>query len=343
MKKRTLSAVLAALLVLMLAMSACGGTTTTTTPDPAPAESEAPVETDGTVLTEAADLKLATGGTTGTYYAFGGIVAGVLEANIEGLTCTVHDSGASKSNVFELIDGDADLAFAQNDVTWYALSGTDLFANDGAQEGFSVIAGLYPEVVQIVARKDITDISQLAGLNVSVGDAGSGTEFNARQILGAYDITFDDINVQNLDFGSSATALKDGKIDAFFCVAGAPTTNIVDLCTTTEISILGLDDEHVAKLQSEYSFYTTYNIAAGTYNGVDYDVNAVAVIATLLAADGVSEEAAYAITKALFECADQMEHDKASFLTPEYGVTGFDDMPLHPGALRYYQEVGVRE
>ena len=320
MKRKFISAVAVVLvLVMALGLCACGGTTAKTT-----------------------ELKMATGGTTGTYYAFGGIVAGVLEANTENVKVTVHDSGASKANIFELIDGEAHLAFAQNDVTWYALTGTDLFAADGKQEGFSIMAGLYPEVVQIVASSDITDISQLKGKKVSVGDAGSGTEFNARQILEAYDITFEDIDVQNLDFGNSATALKDGKIDAFFCVAGAPTTNIVDLCTNTKISILGVDEEHVAKLQSKYSFYTTYTIEANTYTGVDYDVNAVAVTATLLVADSVSEDVVYKLTKNLFEKKGDMVHDKASFLDAAAAVSGFDDMPIHAGALKYYKEVGVK-
>lgn len=326
--KKQLRGILALVLALLmvLALSACA--------------KDGGKEQGGTALN--ASLKMATGGTTGTYYAFGGIVAGALEANVNGLKCVVHDSGASKANVFELIDGEADLAFVQNDVTWYALTGTDLFANEGKQSGFSVLAGMYPEVVQIVASADITDISQLRGKKVSVGDAGSGTEFNARQILEAYDITFADIQVSNLSFGDSATALKDGKIDAFFTVAGAPTTNIVDLCTNTSISLLGLDDAHVQKLQQNYSFYTTYTIAKGTYNGVDHDVNAVAVKATLLVADSVSDDVAYAVTKALFEHKGDMVHDKAAFIDPTYAVEGFSDMPIHPGALRYYKEIGVK-
>ena len=336
MKKKfiTVLALVLALSTLML-LSACSTETA------APAESEAPAESAAPAA-DSSSLKMATGGTTGTYYAFGGIVAGVLDANVEGVSVTVHDSGASKANVFEIIDGEADMAFAQNDVTYYALTGTDLFADVGAQTGFSVMAGLYPEVVQIVSTKDITDISQLKGMRVSVGDAGSGTEFNARQILDAYGISFEDIEVQNLDFGSSATALKDGKIDAFFCVAGAPTTNIVDLCTTTEINILGVDADHLATLQSNYSFYTSYTIAGGTYNGVDADVDAVAVTATMLVSDSLSEDTVYNLTKCLFEKAGEMEHEKASFLDPSYAVSGFDDMPIHPGALKYYQEVGVK-
>lgn len=349
MKKKLVS-VAALVMALCLMLAACGstgGTTATPAPDtntsaPESAAPDASAPEAGDKLNANASLKMATGGTTGTYYAFGGIIAGALEGAVDGLSVTVHDSGASKANIYEIIDGEADLAFAQNDVTYYALTGTDLFESDGAQEGFSVLAGLYPEVVQIVASKDITDISQLKGKKVSVGDAGSGTEFNARQILGAYGISFDDISVQNLDFGNSATALKDGKIDAFFTVAGAPTTNIVDLCTTTSINILGLDDEHVAILQGDYSFYTTYTIEANTYNGVDYDVNAVAVTATLLVSNALDNDTVYTVTKALFENADSMEHEKAKYIDAEYAVSGFDDMPIHPGALQYYTEIGVK-
>ncbi len=338
MKKKILS-----ILALVLALSCLMllGACSTDSGSSSETESAAPAESAAS-SGDSASLKMATGGTTGTYYAFGGIVAGVLDANLDGISVVVHDSGASKANVYEIIDGDADMGFAQNDVTYYALTGTDLFETDGAQTGFSVMAGLYPEVVQIVSTKDITDISQLKGMRVSVGDAGSGTEFNARQILEAYGITFDDIQVQNLDFGSSATALQDGKIDAFFCVAGAPTTNIVDLCTTTSINILGVDEEHLATLQSNYSFYTAYTIAAGTYSGVDSDVNAVAVTATMLVSDNLSEDVVYNLTKCLFEKAGEMEHEKATFLDPAYAVSGFDDMPIHPGALKYYQEVGVK-
>lgn len=330
--KKAIAIILSLVLALTLFGCAASSGASGESAEPA-AETEAP---------KAYSFNMATGGPTGTYYAFGGIIAGALEANIDGLTCTVHDSGASKANIWELIDGETELAFAQNDVTWYALTGTDLFEADGAQEGFSILAGLYPEVVQLVASKDITDIAQLAGKRVSVGDAGSGTEFNARQILEAYDISFDDIQVENLDFGNSATALKDGKIDAFFTVAGAPTTNIVDLCSNTSVNILGLDDAHVVKLQDKYSFYTTYTIKSGTYGGVDYDVNAVAVKATLLVADSVEEDAVYKITKGLFDYKGDMEHDKASFIDPEYAVEGFDDMPIHPGALKYYKEIGVK-
>jgi TRAP transporter TAXI family solute receptor len=290
-----------------------------------------------------ASLKFATGGTTGTYYAFGGIISQVLQDNVKGLSATVHSSGASKTNIFELADGDADIALVQNDVAHYAYTGTDLFEADGAEQGFSIVAGLYAEVCQVVTTKNITSIDQLKGKSVSVGDAGSGTEFNAKQILEVYGITFEDIDKHNLSFGDSADALKDGKIDAFFCVAGAPTTAIVDLSTTKEINILEVDDEHAAKLKDNYGFYSQYTIPGGSYRGIDQDVKTVAVKATLVASNKLSEDVVYAITKTLFEKKDDIAagHDKGKELSLENAVKGFSSVPFHPGAEKYFKEIGV--
>jgi len=325
--RRKLIFIISIVLIFVLVFSACG-------------KSNGGGKDSGGI---SASLKFATGGTTGTYYAFGGIVAQVLQDNVKGLTVTIHSSGASKANIFELADGDADVALVQNDVAHYAYTGTDLFEADGAEQGFSVVAGLYAEVCQVVATKNITSIDQLKGKRVSVGDAGSGTEFNAKQILEAYGITFDDIDKHNLSFGDSADALKNGKIDAFFCVAGAPTTAIVDLSTTNEINILEVDDEHAAKLQESYGFYSQFTIPGGSYRGIDKDVKTVAVKATLVASNKLSEDVVYAITKTLFEKKDDIAagHDKGKELSAENAVEGFSTVPFHPGAEKYYKEIGV--
>ena len=285
------------------------------------------------------DLKMATGGTTGTYYAYGGVIA-QMYADKTDINVTIHSTGASKANVFEVVDGEADIATVQNDVAYYAYTGADLFESEGKVEGFSAMAGLYAEVCQIVSTTDITSIEDLKGKNVSVGDAGSGVEFNARQILAAYGITFDDINVSNLSFGDSADALKDGKIDAFFCVAGAPTTAIVDLCTAKEINLLAVDDEHAAALAADYPFYTTYSVPAGTYASVQEDVQTVAVKAMFIVSDKLSEDTVYELTKELFENKDSIAHDKASELSLDYAIEGIS-IPFHPGAEKYFKEAGI--
>lgn len=205
------------------------------------------------------------------------------------------------------------------------------------------MAGCYAEVVQIVSKSNITDISELKGKRVSVGDVGSGCEFNAHQILEAYGMTFDDIEVHNLSFGDSATALKDDKIDAFFCVAGAPTTAIVELATSNTINLLEVDDAHAAALIEKYPFYTKFAIPGNSYKGVNNDKQTVAVVATYIVSDDLSEDLVYKMTKALFENADEIAqaHPKGAELDAEYSVSGIS-IPIHPGALKYYKEVGVR-
>ena len=290
-------------------------------PAPAPAPSA-----------DAVSLKMATGGTTGTYYAYGGVIANILNGKLGSLQLNVQSTGASKANIFLIDDGEADVAIVQNDVMDYASKGTDLFEEDGAIESFSAGAALYAEVCQIISSGDIKSVEDLKGKRVSVGDAGSGVEFNARQILNAYGISFDDIEVNNLGFGDSADALKDGKIDAFFCTAGAPTTAITELATTNSINLLGIDDEHAAALQNDYAFYTQYTIPGGTYKGVDDDVVTVAVKATLIVSDKLSEDVVYDLVKGLFDNKDAITagHAKGAELDPAYA-----------GAEKYFKEAGV--
>lgn len=316
MKKKAFAITLALLTAVALILAGCGGKTT---------------------------LKMATGGTTGTYYAFSGTVSQVLSSKISNLSFNVQSTGASKANIYLVADKEADIAIVQNDVMYYAYNGTDLFAEEGAVKGFSAMAGCYAEVVQIVSKNNIKSIEELKGKRVSVGDIGSGCEFNARQILEAYGMTFDDIQVNNLSFSDSATALKDDKIDAFFCVAGAPTTAIVELATSNEINILGIDDAHAEKLIAKYPFYTKFNVPGGAYKGVNNDVQTVAVVATYIVSDDLSEDLVYKMTKALFENKEEIAkaHAKGAELDPEYSVSGIS-IPIHPGALKYYKEIGVK-
>ena len=288
-------------------------------------------------------LTFGTGGTTGTYYAIGGVMATVLNPLLEESQLTVTSTGASKANIQEIEDGGADLALVQNDVMYYAYTGTDLFEGEGEYDSFRTIAGLYDETVQIITcNPDIKTVADLKGKSVSVGDAGSGTEFNAKQILGAYDLSFDDISVVNLSFGDSADSLKDGKIDAAFVVAGAPTTAVVDLATMKDVYLVQLDEEHIEKLQSDYSFYTETIIEAGTYNGVDEDATTVSVRATLICYTDLSDELVYELTKALFENQEALAagHAKFELLNLDDAVKGIA-VPFHPGAQKYYEEQGV--
>lgn len=307
----------ALMMALLLVFAGCGGGSTT-------------------------EIRMATGGNTGTYYAYGTAVGQILGEKT-GYTFTIQSTGASKVNIQLMGQGEVELAIVQNDVMDYAYKGTDLF--EGEQEtGFSAMAALYAEVCQIVANPGagISSIEDLKGKRVSVGAAGSGVEFNSKQILAAYGISFDDINKQNLDFSTSADALKDNKIDAFFCTAGAPTTAISDLSTSNNIILLAIDDAHAAQLIADYPFYTQYPIPGGTYKGTDADVMTLAVKATFIVSPKLSEDVVYNMTKALFENKDTIvaAHAKGSELDLNYAVEGIS-VPFHPGAEKYFREAGA--
>ena len=218
---------------------------------------------DGAGVGDSKALTFGTGGETGTYYAFGGVLAGYVSNNA-GLSITAVTSGGSQANVEDLNAGDVQLAFVQSDVMSYAYNGERLF--DTAVTGFSVAAALYMEQVQIVTTNpDIKSVADLAGKSVSIGDRGSGVYFNAIDVLGAYGLGEEDINAVYQSFGDSAESLKDGKIDAAFIVAGAPTPAIVDLSTSGPVYLVSLDEAHVNDLLSASPYYSAYTIPAGIY------------------------------------------------------------------------------
>jgi TRAP transporter TAXI family solute receptor len=287
-------------------------------------------------------VRMATGGNTGTYYAYGSAVGQILTEKTK-IPITIQSTGASKANIQLIAAGEVELAIVQNDVMDYAYRGVDLFNGEKITD-FSTMAALYAEVCQVVANPSsgIRTIADLKGKNVSVGDAGSGVEFNARQILEAYDISFDDINKQNLSFGASADALRDNKLDAFFCVAGAPTTAVVDLAIGKDIVLLDIDDAHVALLRQKYPFYTQFPIPAGSYRGQNGDVKTVAVKATFVVSNKVPEDTVYQLTKTLFESRSEITsaHAKGSELSTAYAVDGIS-VPFHPGAQKYFKEIGA--
>jgi TRAP transporter TAXI family solute receptor len=290
----------------------------------------------------AAQLRMATGGTAGTYYAFGSATGQILTEKTK-IPLSVQSTGASKANI-QLIDaGEAEIAIVQNDVMDYAWRGVDLF-NGEKINTFAAMAALYAEVCQVVANPaaGIRSIADLRGKNVSVGDAGSGVEFNARQVLEAYGITFNDIGKQNLSFAGSADALRDNKIDAFFCVAGAPTPAIIDLAAGKDILILEVDDEHAAALIQRYPFYSRFPIPRGSYRGQAGEIKTVAVKATFIVGSRLPEDTVYRLTKTLFESKAEIEtaHIQGAELSPSYAVEGIS-VPFHPGAAKYLREIGA--
>ena len=263
-------------------------------------------------------------------------------SNNSDLSVTAITGNGSKANVEDLDAGDVQLGFCQSDVMSYAYDGTNLFEGKPVTT-FSTLGALYQEQVQIVTcDPSITSVADLAGKNVSIGAAGSGVYFNAIDILGAYGLSESDINPTYQSFGDSADALKDGKIDAAFRVAGAPTTAIVDYATTNTLNLVSLSDDELAAIQEAYPFLIRDDLAAGTYTGQDADVTCVAIQATLVASEELSEDVVYEFVKAMFDNKDALTegHAKFGFLDPEAASAGAT-VTMHPGAEKYYKEIGV--
>ena len=287
-----------------------------------------------------AELTFTTGGTSGTYYAFGNVLAQYITNNSDVAVTAIAGNG-SAANIDLLDIGDAQLGLVQNDVANYAYNGIRIY--DGAPvNSFTALAALYDETVQLITcNPDITSVADLKGKNVSIGSQGSGVYFNAMDFFAAYDMTEADINPQYLSFGDSAESLKDGKIDAAFVVAGAPTPAVTDLCTTKGAYLIGLDDEHVAKLQEISSAYAQSVIPAGTYEGIDTDTVTVGIKATIIASEDVTDDEAYAIVSTIFENKDAITeaHAKGAELDLEYASTC--GLPYHAGAAKYFAEKGI--
>lgn len=325
MKKAVLAVAMAAIMAVSLA--ACGGGSGSSSDDSG---------------SSPANLRFATGGESGTYYAFGGVIA-QHATNNAGVNVTVLSSGGSKENVQNIQDGNAEMAFCQTDVMSYAFEGSSLFEESGVIDCFSTMGVLYEEQVQIVTcDPEIKTVADLAGKNVSIGDRGSGVYFNAIDILGAYGLTEDDITPTYQSFGDSADSLKDGKIDAAFIVAGAPTTAITDLSTTKQAYLVGLDDQHVDQLIAQCPYYTKNVIAAGSYKGIDEDVTTVSVGAAIIVSNNVDEDTVYALCKDLYDnAADQVDaHAKYAEVSLEKAASA-TTVPYHPGAVKYFSEQGI--
>lgn len=289
------------------------------------------------------DYILATGGTGGTYYPFGGAIANIWNTKIENMNVTAQATGASAENLRLINKGDAEFGTVQNDVMDYAFNGTDMFAGEKISN-IATIGTLYPEVIQIAVSENsgINSIYDFKGKRISVGDAGSGVEFNAKQIMEGYGLTFDDIKKSNLSFKESAEAIQNGTLDGCFITAGVPNAALQELAFSAGLKLIPVSGNEAATVMDKYGYYTATTIPGGTYKGSDEDVPALAIKATLAVSASLDEDTVYEMTKALFENLQELgnAHAKGKEVSAASAVTGVS-VPFHPGAVKYYKEIGL--
>ncbi|WP_128255647.1 TAXI family TRAP transporter solute-binding subunit [Falsirhodobacter deserti] len=304
-------------------------------------------------------FRIGTGGTAGTYYPVGGLIANAISSppgsracedggscGVPGLIATAVASNGSVGNINAINSGSLESGFTQSDVATWAQTGTGLWEDQPAVENLRMIANLYPESIHLVARADagIDSVADLAGKRVSLDEPGSGTLVDARIILEAYGLSEDDVQAEFLKPDQAADRMRDGAMDAFFFVGGYPAGAIAELASQHDVELIAISGEEADAIREQYSFFAADTFPAGTYEGQDADVTTLSVGAQWVTNANQPEELIYNITKALWNDNTRKMfdagHAKGKLIVLDNATNGVG-IPFHPGAERFYREAGV--
>jgi TRAP transporter TAXI family solute receptor len=329
--------------ILAFSLVACGGQET---PPPASNETEEP-ETEGPVEEPRGpvDLVMGTGSSGGTYFALGGAMSNAWNSFLKDqqITVTAQASGASVENINLINAGEMDLGMAMNNVAANAFAGTGAF--NAPVTNVSSIGVVYNEVYQIVAnaKTGAKNVEDLKGLRVAVGPAGSGTVGLTEKVLAAAGLDIDkDIKRQSDSFGDAATKMQDGHIDAACNVLAVPASSIIEMSTVMDLSYVNISDEILATIQAEEPYFVRKIIPAGTYKDQEEDNYTITCKAALYCRADLDEDTVYYITKAMYETNEEVAaaHATGKEIQLEGALEGITT-PIHPGAARYYKEMGI--
>ena len=318
----------------------------------------------GSSAVTAQDMKffrIGTGSAGGTYFPIGGIIANAISnppgsracdeggnCGVEGLVAIAQSTNASAHNVTAIQEGQMEAGLSGAATLYFAYHGTEKFEGQ-PKEDLRIIANLYPEDLHLVLPKgaSLESLSDLKGKRVGIAQAGSGTQIAVELILKAHGITRDDIEEAELNNSQSAERLADGQLDAYFYAAGTPVSAMIQLDSTKGMDLYSFTEEEVTASNTAVPYYVPSTIMSGVYPGVQYDVNTVAVNGILVTSAKQDEELIYEITKALWSDTSRKlldnGHAKGKVITLETALDGIEglDVPLHPGAERFYKEAGM--
>lgn len=290
----------------------------------------------------------ATGGVSGTFYPLGGAIAQIWNKKIQDLNVTIQATGGSVENIRLLGNKGAEVAITMNDIAFFGYNGEEVFkAKSEKYTNFSAIGNVYPDVIQIFARKDspIKEIADLKGKKVSVGPPGSGTEISARQVLGLNGMDYKtrkDITPLYLSYSEAADQFKDKLVDACYFVVSVPNGALQDINVMHPIQFIEIDDAMFAKITKAYPLYARFEIPANAYSGLAKPVKTIAVFSSIMVQNSLPVDLVYQMTKVMYEenAAVEQAHAAGKYLRLSNAIGGVA-VPFHPGAMKYFKEKGI--
>lgn len=301
-------------------------------------------ETAGTASTGGVKrISIGTAGTAGSLYPMGVAMATTITNHVDGIACTGEATAASVENIRNLTSGKLALGISQSEIAYLAYNGLGDFSSRKADDLRALFSTIYSYVqIFTLDGSPINTIKDLEGKAVGVGSAGSGGEMCARMILEYYGLTYDHIKPQFIPETEAVTALQDGKIDALICTHPLKSAALMDLTTSAKVKMITIEDE---QFYADFPFWTRYTIPAGTYANVDYPVTVPISRVNMLTStkSGLTDDEVYNIVKAVWENRDEWGNVTSSVNSEVVWDAVISEMPvpLHPGAIKYYQEKGL--
>jgi len=337
MKRRTIYVTLGAIVLSAAILSGCGSSGST-------GDRQSGTAAGSAVKPRAkADVTIGTGGTAGTYYVVAAAMSQAINDHSDFLTVTVQATKGSVENINLTNSGELDMGFSNADGVYWGTTGTGTY--EGKEQNISAVMSLYMSAGQMSALKSsgIESYADLKGKKVCLGPPSTTIVEMSKAILREYGIDPDkDITPYYLAFDEGLSALTDGEIDATFFVGGVPTSAMINACSTGNIRMVTVSDEILDKVVADNPFYSRYTIPAGTYSGVEEDVETLKIMTEIFVNNDIDDDIVYEFVKQALENSDTYveSHVVCSEITPETAAGTMSK--LHPGALKYYQEIGVR-
>ncbi|MFB5663249.1 TAXI family TRAP transporter solute-binding subunit [Alteribacillus sp. HJP-4] len=291
-------------------------------------------------------IDFTTASETGLYYPIGAVLADFWQNEVDGVSASSQASNGSVQNMNFMSQGEADVGLVMGNILQEAYEGERGF-EEQPYEGVRILAGIYPNYNQVVMKEnaDIDSLADLEGQDFAPGATGSGTEIASQHILEAYGLSFEDVKTHFADFPEATDLLRNNQAVGANINSGIPTSAVSEMISTADGELVSIDDEQIQSMVDNYDFYIEETIPAGTYDGQEEDVQTTAMQNFLVADESMPEDVAYEITKTMWENLEELEGSNEVFtqFDIEKVTEGAGEVPLHPGAEKYYEEEGVLE